>query len=73
MGKPRDMTQRKTLARVDDVGRRTRVEVARESIYQKNYAVDSKRVEDLLQNESLVPAAVSTTPCLGSVDNSLLL
>jgi hypothetical protein len=61
MGKPRDMTWRRTLARVDDVRRRNRVVVARESIYKKNYTVDSKRVEDLLQAHSLVPTSVCTT------------
>jgi hypothetical protein len=58
MGKHRDMTQRKTLARVDDLNRRNRV-------YEKNYAVDSKAVENILQVDSLVPTAVR--------DRSLLL
>jgi hypothetical protein len=58
MGKHRDMTQRKTLARVDDLSRRNRVASAREVIYEKNYAVDSKAMEDLLKVDSLVPTAV---------------
>jgi hypothetical protein len=52
------MTQRKTLARVDDLSRRNRVASAREVIYEKNYAVDSKPMEDLLKVDSLVPTAV---------------
>jgi hypothetical protein len=58
MGKHRDMTQRKTLARVDDLSRRNRVASAREVIYEKNYAVDGKAMEDLLKVDSLVPTAV---------------
>jgi hypothetical protein len=41
------MAQRETLARVDDLSRRNRVASAREVIYEKNYAVDSKAMEDL--------------------------
>jgi len=58
MGKHRDMAQRETLARVDDLSRRNRVASAREVIYEKNYAVDSKAMEDLLKVDSLVPTAV---------------
>ena len=58
MGMPRDMTQRMTLARVDDVKRRNRVEAAREAIYMKNYGIDSQAVENLLQEHSLVPTVV---------------
>lgn len=61
MGKPRDMSQRVTLARVDDVKRRTRVEAARKAIYEQNLGVDSAAVERLLKDDSLVPAAVSST------------
>jgi hypothetical protein len=58
MGMRRDMAQRRTLARIDDVKhvfvlrRRTR------KIYEKGYVVDSRAVEDLLQEDSLVPTAV---------------
>ena len=58
MGMPRDMKQRITLARVDDVKRRNRVEAAREAIYVKNYGVDSQPVKNLLQEDSLVPTVV---------------
>ena len=58
MGMPRDMAQRITLARVDDLSRRNRVATARENIYEKGYAVNSNAVEKLLQAESLVPTAV---------------
>ena len=58
MGMRRDMTQRRTLARIDDVKRRNRVETAREKIYEQGYVVDSTAVEDLLQEDSLVPTAV---------------
>jgi hypothetical protein len=52
------MTQRKTLARIDDVKRRNRVETARELIYRQNYGISSKAVERLLQEDSLVPTMV---------------
>jgi hypothetical protein len=58
MGKRRDMTQRGTLARIDDMSRRNRIDSAREIIYEKNYAVDSNPVENLLKVDSLVPTAV---------------
>ena len=58
MGRPRDMSQRVTLARVDDANRRHRVAAAREIIYEKNHAVNSTAVEKLLRENSLVPTAV---------------
>jgi len=59
MGKAQDMKQRETLARVDDENRRRKVAMAREIIYQKNYAVGNDAVESLLQGQSLVPTTVS--------------
>jgi hypothetical protein len=58
MGMRRDMAQRGTLARMDNVKHRARIETAREKIYEKGYVVDSRAVEDLLQEDSLVPTAV---------------
>jgi len=58
MGKRQDMKQRKTLARVDDVDRRHRIETAHHLIYEKNYAVDSAAVKRLLGKDCLVPSAV---------------
>jgi hypothetical protein len=58
MGMHRDMMQRETLARVDDLSRRNRVASAREIIYEKQYAVDSKPVENILKVDSLVPTDV---------------
>lgn len=57
----RDMKQRKSRARVDDAHRQRRVAAARRIIYEKNYAVKSEAVENLLKEESLVPVAVSWT------------
>ena len=59
MGMVQDMKERKTLARVDDENRRHKVELAREIIYKKNYAVNNEKVESILRPESLVPTAVS--------------
>jgi hypothetical protein len=58
MGMHRDMAQRMSLARVDDMKRRSRVKATREVIYVKNCTIDSKAVENLLQEDSLVPTAV---------------
>ena len=66
MGMRRDMMQRVSLVRVDDLNRRSRIKAAREIIYLKNYKVDSKAVEDLLREDSLVPTAVCV--CLFAVN-----
>ena len=52
------MAQRLTLLRQDDVKRRSRIKAARKIIYEMDYMVNSKAVEDLLQEESLVPTIV---------------
>jgi hypothetical protein len=59
MGLPRDMTQRISLARTDNIPRRSRVEAARKAIYVQNFAINSVVVENLLKEDSLVPTAVS--------------
>jgi hypothetical protein len=58
MGSHRDMVQRMSLKRVDDLNRRSHIEAAREIIYMKNYKTDSKAVEALLQQDSLIPTTV---------------
>ena len=58
MGMRQDMAQCRTLAQIDNVKQRNRVEMAREKIYEKGYVVDSKAVEAFLQEDSLVPTAV---------------
>jgi hypothetical protein len=58
MGMRRDMAQRMSLTQVN-LERRRRIKAAREIIYLKNYRTDSKAVEDLLQQDSLVPTAAS--------------
>jgi hypothetical protein len=50
--------QHMSLARVDDTKRRSHIKAAREAIYMQNYTIDSKAVEDLLREDSLVPTAV---------------
>lgn len=59
MGMIQDMKQRQTEARIDDEQRKSKVESARNIIYNKNYAVDSDAVEKILRDESLVPTIVS--------------
>jgi hypothetical protein len=54
----RDMAQRVSLARTDDLSHQSKVTAARNLIYDRNYAVDSAPVERLLKDESLVPATV---------------
>ncbi|KAJ3549152.1 hypothetical protein NMY22_g988 [Coprinellus aureogranulatus] len=51
-----DDETRRGQKRVDDDERREKVEKARALIYDKNYAVDADKVNDLLQPTSLVPA-----------------
>jgi hypothetical protein len=58
MGMRRDMAQRKTLARADDVRYRSRITSARKTIYEENNTIDSAGVERMLKEESLVPTTV---------------
>ncbi|KAF8229922.1 hypothetical protein L208DRAFT_1284456 [Tricholoma matsutake] len=51
------MTQCRTLTQIDDVKWRNCVEMVRKKIYEQGYVVDSTAVEDLLQEDSLVPTA----------------
>jgi hypothetical protein len=60
LGMTQDMKQRGTLVRIDDESRRSKVDTAREIIYEKNYAVNSRAVDDLLMEQSLVPTLVSS-------------
>jgi hypothetical protein len=59
MGMARDMMQRETMARVDDIHRRSSVNAAQRVIYEKNFQVNSTGVENMLQDMSLVPTAAS--------------
>jgi hypothetical protein len=63
LGMIRDMSQRKTLARVDDNYRRNKIAAARRIIYEKNYQVNSTAVENLLREESWVPNVVCSQKC----------
>lgn len=58
MGMKNDMKQRARIARTDDDTRKTKVSLARSIIYKRNYAVNSKPVEVLLKEDSLVPISV---------------
>jgi len=59
MGMRRDMMQRTSLARVDNVERRSFIKDALDKIYMKDYAVDSKVViGEHLHEQSLIPVAV---------------
>ena len=59
MGMRRDLAQRISLMRVDDVNRRSRVQAAREAVHKHNHPVDGAAVDKLLDEDSLAPAAVS--------------
>lgn len=59
LGTTLDMKRRKTLVRVDDSAKRSKVAEARKQIYVNKYAVDNDRVEVLLQPQSLTPTTVS--------------
>ena len=58
MGRPRDMTQRRTLSQMDDIKRYNHVKAAHDLIYKKNNTVNGVAVERLLQEDSLVPTLV---------------
>src|ERR1700733_14132055 len=58
MGMRLDTAQHKTLVQINDVKRCNCVEITHEKIYEDGYVVDSKVVENLLQEEFLVPTAV---------------
>jgi predicted transcriptional regulator len=59
------MKQRKTRARVDDEITRSKVKLARDIIYNRNYIVNSKAVEAILKPQSWVPTTVSVTLAIG--------
>ena len=59
MGMRRDLTQRVSLARVDDVDRRARVQAARTALYENNHPVNGAAIKRLLNQDSLVPSIVS--------------
>jgi hypothetical protein len=52
------MSQRTTLARVDDSRRRIKIAGARRIIYEGHHQVNSTAVENILQDESWVPTMV---------------
>ena len=58
-----DMKQRISCARIDSDTSRYKIQQARRAIYEKNYAVNSEAVENLLKAESLVPTSVSGKRC----------
>src|SRR5271168_2116328 len=59
MGMSRDLAQRVSLVRVDDVDRRARVQAARTAIYENNHLVNGAAIKRLLDRDSLVPSIVS--------------
>ena len=59
MGMRRDLAQRVSLARDDDVDRCARLKAAREAVYDYNHPVDGAAVKRLIDQGSLVPNAVS--------------
>ena len=54
MGTPNDMRRRQQLVRTDDDSRREKVLCARELIYERNYVVNTPKIEELLRDQSLV-------------------
>lgn len=59
MGMSRDLSQRVSLARVDNVDRRARVQASRTAIYENNHPVNGAAIKRLLDQDSLVPSIVS--------------
>jgi hypothetical protein len=52
------MSQRVSLARVDDHDRQRKINAARRLIFESGCAVDSTAVNNILKGQSLVPIAV---------------
>ncbi|KAI0357196.1 hypothetical protein OH77DRAFT_141434 [Trametes cingulata] len=65
VGTPRDMSLRVRKARVDDVDRRYKVNLARSFIYEQGKGIASAAVENLLKPESLVPTNNAFSERLG--------
>ena len=59
LGMSRDMKERDVLARVDNRVRQNKIQGARSHIYGSALGVTSTAVENLLKDQSLVPASVS--------------
>ena len=59
MGTRQDMIQRQLLVRTDDNNLQNKILDAWALIYERNYAVDSLKVQALLKDESLIPTMVS--------------
>jgi hypothetical protein len=59
MGMSRDLAQRVSLARSDDVDRRDRIQAARVALYENNLPVNGAAINRLLNQDSLVPSIVS--------------
>lgn len=57
----RDMSQRLTMAHIDNVEQQGKVFTARRLIYEKYSLVNSSAVEALLQDASWVPTSVCLT------------
>ncbi|KAH9026768.1 hypothetical protein EDB85DRAFT_1821615, partial [Lactarius pseudohatsudake] len=55
----RVQAQRINSLRIDNEQRRQKVEAARKLIYQKGFAITSKRVQDIMGNHSMVPTRSS--------------
>jgi hypothetical protein len=72
LGMARDMGQRETMVRVDNIQRRSNVYAARRVIYEMNFLVNSAGVENILRGTSLVPTEVSCVHSFIS-DNILIL
>lgn len=60
LGSKSDMHARQRLLRTDSNDRRRRIELARRLIFERGVNVTSKRIEEILGSESLVPIRVRT-------------
>ena len=60
IGSNTDQIQRLKLACVDSNARRGKIEIARRFMFEQGINVTSKRLDALLQDQSLVPTRVSS-------------
>ena len=59
IGSNTDQIQQVKLACVDSKPRRVKIELARRLLFEQGVNITSKRIDDLLQPQSLVPTRVS--------------
>ena len=72
IGSNTDQKQRLKLVRVDSNARRGKIEAARRLMFDQGVNITSKRIDALLQSQSLVPTRVSSPYTFNNVVGCLI-